>query len=93
MVEKAEDTIYQRHYIPVEKLTRLLNMKDDVGWNPTMDRAIHNGADVSIGTQSEEERMQRHQIIETTDQFKAQKKRNYDFQFNGSEANTLIKDG
>jgi hypothetical protein len=29
-----------------------------------MDRAIHNRADVSIGTQSEEERMQSHQIQE-----------------------------
>ena len=28
---KADDTIYQRHYIPVERLTRLLNIKDDVG--------------------------------------------------------------
>jgi hypothetical protein len=26
--------------------------------------AIHNGADVSIGTQSEEERMQGHRFIE-----------------------------
>ena len=51
----------------MERLTRLLNMKDDVGWNPTMDQAIHNGADVSIGTQLEEERMQGDQIIETTD--------------------------
>ena len=29
--------------------------------------AIHNGADVSIDTQSEEERMQGDRIIETTD--------------------------
>ena len=29
-----------------------------------MDRAIHNGADVSIDTQSEGERMHGHQIIE-----------------------------
>ena len=28
---KADDTIYQRHYISEERLTRLLNMKDDVG--------------------------------------------------------------
>ena len=55
MVEKAEDTIYQRRYIPVERVTRLLNMKADVGRNPTMDRAIHNEADVSIDTQAEEE--------------------------------------
>ena len=35
--------------------------------NPAMGLAVHNGADVSIGTQSEEERMQGGQIIETTD--------------------------
>ena len=29
--------------------------------------AVHNGADVSIGTQSEEEIMQGDQTIETTD--------------------------
>ena len=28
---KADDTIYQRHYIPMERLTRLFNMKDTVG--------------------------------------------------------------
>ena len=31
MVDKAEDTIYQRHYVSEEKLTGLLNMKDAVG--------------------------------------------------------------
>ena len=31
MVGQAEDTIYHRQYTPVERLTRLLNMKDDVG--------------------------------------------------------------
>ena len=67
MVDKAEDTIYQRNYILVERLTRLLNIKDDVKWNPTMDLMIHNGADVSIGTLPEEERMQGDQMIETTD--------------------------
>ena len=67
MVDKAEDTIYQRHYIPVERITRLLNIKGDVGRNPTMDLTIHNGADVSIGTLPEEERMQGDQLIETTD--------------------------
>ena len=66
MVAKAKDTIYQRHYIPMERLTRLLNMKADVGRNPTMDQAIHNEVDVSIDTQPEEERMQGGQIIETT---------------------------
>jgi hypothetical protein len=29
-----------------------------------MDRVIHNGADMSIGTPLEEERMQQHQIQE-----------------------------
>ena len=28
---QAEDTIYQRHYIPMERLTRLFNRKDTVG--------------------------------------------------------------
>ena len=28
---KADDTIYQRHYISKGRLTRLLNMKDNVG--------------------------------------------------------------
>ena len=31
MVEKAEDTIYQRNYVSEERLKRLLNMKDVVG--------------------------------------------------------------
>ena len=40
-------------------------MKDTVGYNnPTVDKAIHNGAEVSIDTQSEGERMHGHQIIE-----------------------------
>ena len=44
---------------------------------------VLKGSDVSIGTQSEEEGMQGDQIIETTDQFKAQIQRNYDFQNQG----------
>ena len=31
MVDKAEDTIYQRHYVSGEGLTKLLNMKDADG--------------------------------------------------------------
>ena len=31
MLEKAEDTIYQKHYVSEERLTSLLNMKDVVG--------------------------------------------------------------
>ena len=35
--------------------------------NPTMDLAIHDGVDVSIGNQSEEEGMRRHRLIETSE--------------------------
>ena len=35
--------------------------------NPPKGLADHKGSDVSIGTQSEEERMQRHRIIETSE--------------------------
>jgi hypothetical protein len=35
--------------------------------NPTMDLAIHNEADVSIGNQSEGEGMQRHRLIEASE--------------------------
>ena len=44
-----------------------MNMKDGVEKNPTKDLVVHKGSDVSIGTQSEEERMQGDHIIETTD--------------------------
>ena len=93
MVEKAEDTIYQRHYVSEGRLTRLLNMKDDVGENPTKDLPVHNGDDVSIGTLPVEERMQGHQIIEHLNDSMLRYQRNYDFQIEGSEANALIKGG
>ena len=67
MFEEAEHTIYQRHYVSEEKLTRLLYMKDAVGQNPTKDLVVHKGSNVSIGTPPEKERMQGYQIIETTD--------------------------
>ena len=35
--------------------------------NSTKDLTVHNGADASIGTELEEETMQRHWIIEATD--------------------------
>ena len=35
--------------------------------NPTRGLVVHNRADVSIGTQSEEVTMQGHWVIETTD--------------------------
>jgi hypothetical protein len=57
-----------------------------------MDRAIHNRADVSIGTQSEEEcrgiGFKKH-----LNSLMLKIQRNYDFQNEGSEADALIKDG
>ena len=60
-MRKAEDTIYQRHYVSDERLTSLMNMKYGVGQNPTKDLVVHKGSSVSIGTQLEEA------DIETTD--------------------------
>ena len=70
----------------MERLTSLFNMKDTVGENPTKGLVVHKGSDVSINTQPEEERMQGDQIIETTDELKAQSQRNYEFQDKGLEA-------
>ena len=39
-------------------------LSDDISIN---DPTVHSGADVSIGTQPEEETMRRHWIIEATD--------------------------
>ena len=47
---------------------------------------VHKGSGVSIDTQPEKERMQVYQIIETTNELKAQMQRNYEFQDKGSEA-------
>ena len=55
---KADDTIYQRHYVSKGRFTRLLNMKDIVGSNPTKDLVVHKESDVSISIHPEEERMQ-----------------------------------
>jgi hypothetical protein len=68
MVGKIEDTNYRRYYVSGED-----SQGDQKWWtlsdsNPTVDRATHNGADVSIGTQSEEERMQRYRIHETPEE-------------------------
>ena len=41
--------------------------------NPAMGLAVHNEADMSIGTQSEEERMQRHQIMAISEYFEVLK--------------------
>ena len=42
-------------------------MKDTIDASPTKDLMTHNRVDVGIGTQSDEERMQGDEIIETTD--------------------------
>ena len=68
MLEKAEDTIYQKHYVSEEGLKSLLNMKGAIGKNPKRGGlVVHKGSDVSINIQLEEERMQGDQTIETTD--------------------------
>ena len=61
--------------------------------NPIKDLTVHSGADVSIGTQSVEERMHGHQIIEHLNGLMLRYQRNYDFQIEGSEADALIKGG
>jgi hypothetical protein len=48
--------------------------------NPTMDRAIHNGADVSIGTQSEEEECRGIGFKKHLNSLMLKIQRNYDFQ-------------
>ena len=54
---------------------------------------VDSGADVSIGTQPEEERMQGHHIIEHLNDSMLRYQRNYDFQIEGSEEDALIKGG
>ena len=50
-----------------DEFTRRLNMKTLPNNNAAKDLTVDSGADVSIGTQPVEERMQGDQIIETTD--------------------------
>ena len=52
---KGEDTIYQRHYVSKKGSQGYWIGRTLSDNNPTVDMAIHNGADVSINTQSEEE--------------------------------------
>jgi hypothetical protein len=58
-----------------------------------MDWAIHSGADVSIGTQSEEEECRGIKFKKQLNSLMLKIQRNYDFQNEGSEADALIKDG
>ena len=48
---------------------------------------------MSIGTQSVEDRLQGHQIIEHMNDSMLSYQRNYDLQIEGSEADALIKGG
>ena len=65
---KSENRIYQWYYVSGKRTSRGFRIRrtllDD---NSTKDLTVHNGADVSISTQSEEGTMQRHWSIETTD--------------------------
>ena len=61
--------------------------------NLTKDLTVDSGADVSIGTQLVEERMQGHHIIEHLNDSMLRYQRNYDFQIEGSEEDALIKGG
>ena len=61
--------------------------------NPIKDLTVHNGADVSIGTQPVEERMQGHQILEHLNDTMLRYQRNYDFEKEWLEVDALIKGG
>ena len=65
-------------------------LSDDIS---TKDPTVHSEADVSIGTQPVQERMQGHQIIGHLNDSMLRYQRNYDFQIEGSEADALIKGG
>ena len=64
---KSENKIYQWHYVSGKELPKWLNMKGDVGQNPTKDLSVHNEADASIGTLPEEEGTKGHRTIKTTE--------------------------
>ena len=66
-MSKVEDTIYQRHYVSGKESQEFRSSRTLLDNNPAMGMTINNEADGSIETQSEEEGMPRHQIIETTD--------------------------
>ena len=68
MVDKRKGYNLTKALCIGEGLTRWLIIKDTVGYNnPTVDMAIHSGAEVSIDTQSEEERMQMQQIMDSSE--------------------------
>ena len=66
-------------------------MKELPDSNPPKDQVVRKGSDVNIGTQSEEEGMQKNQFMETSEYAKAWIWRVYDPKIGGSEAEALIK--
>ena len=59
MVGQSENRIYQWHYVSGKELLEVFVYKGHCQIdNSTKDLTVHNGADVSIGTQSEEESRQ-----------------------------------
>ena len=67
MVDKAEDTIYQRHYVSEKRTSKVIEYEGRCRIKSNKVIMVHKGSDVSIGTQPEEESMQIPWIIETTD--------------------------
>ena len=57
MVEEAEDTIYQRHYVSWEEFVKGFGFTKELsGHNQPKDQVVNKGSEGSIGTQTEEER-------------------------------------
>ena len=68
-------------------------MKDAIGQNPTKDLVVHEGSDVSIDTQPEEERMQGIGLQKQLTNSESNAKGTAISKIKGSEANALTKDG
>jgi hypothetical protein len=60
-IQFTEGIMYQG-----KSLQDLWNKKDIVGYQSNKNQVVGKGSDVSIGTQPEEEGMQRHRFIETS---------------------------
>ena len=55
MVDKADDTIYQRHYVSEKKAHKFIEYEGRCQIKSNKGYVVHKGSDVSIGTQPEEE--------------------------------------
>ena len=91
MVEKAENTIYQRQYVSREERTKFWMWRKLPDNNPTKDSTVLNGSDLSISTQSEEGKNANALDYRNIWIIRCLMQRNYDFQIRRSEADTLIK--